>query len=178
MTITNVCSYVKALPRDLWKIFRPALRRRTIGTGGERITSGVMPQRAIQDGLFRLEGGDLVLVGGYSPSSGRYHFPVAPVCPYTGADDVEEVALSSTGTLWSWTAVSAPPPGYEGEVPYGLGVVELDGGLRVVGRLTESDPGSLENGQPMRVVADAVFVDDEGADVITWAFAPQDGGDG
>ena len=28
------------------------------------------------------------LIGGYSPGSGRYHFPLAPVCPYTGADDV------------------------------------------------------------------------------------------
>ena len=34
----------------------------------------------------------------------------------------------------------APPPGYLGEVPFGFGVVELDEGLRVLGRLTESDP--------------------------------------
>ena len=34
------------------------------------------------------------LIGGYSPDSGRYHFPLAPVCPYTGADDVQEVRLS------------------------------------------------------------------------------------
>jgi uncharacterized protein len=109
----------------------------------------------------------LTLVGGYSPTSGHHHFPLAPVCPYTGADDVEEVTLPATGRLWLWTAVTSAPPGYEGPVPYGFGVVELDGiGLRVVGRLTETDPAVLHEGQPMRVVVDRF------GDVETYAFAP------
>ncbi len=50
----------------------------------------------------------------------------------------------TSGRLWLWTAVTSAPPGYAGPVPYGFGVVELDGvGLRVVGRLTESDPANL-----------------------------------
>ena len=36
--------------------------------------------------------------------------------------------------------MTAPPPGYQGEVPYGIGVVELPEGVRVITRLTESDP--------------------------------------
>ena len=131
-----------------------------------------MSERAIRDGLFRVEDGTVVLLGGFSPSSGRFHFPRAPVCPYTGAEDVEEVDLSGRGALWSWTAVTAPPPGYRGDVPYGLGVVELEEGLRVVGRLTEGDPSRLREGQPMRVVSDTVFLDHDGAEVVTWAFAP------
>jgi uncharacterized OB-fold protein len=110
--------------------------------------------------------GGAVLRGGYSPSSGHHHFPLAGVCPYTGADDVEPVALPTTGTLWLWTAVTSAPPGYDGPVPYGFGVVELDGvGLRVVGRLTESDPSPLREGHPMRVV-----VDELPGGVTTWAF--------
>jgi uncharacterized OB-fold protein len=117
--------------------------------------------------LTEVEGG-AALVGGYSPTSGRYHFPLGPACPYTGAEDVEEVPLSTEGRLWAWTTVTAPPPGYEGPVPYGFGIVELEReGLRVVGRLTEADPARLEAGQPMRVVADHLP-----GDVVTWAFAP------
>ena len=56
--------------------------------------------------------------------------------------------LSRQGTLWAWTAVTAPPPGYQGEVPFGIGVVELPEGVRVITRLTESDPGALAEGQP------------------------------
>lgn len=116
--------------------------------------------------LFRVDGDQLVLRGGRSRSSGLYHFPLSDVCPYTGTDDVEPVDLPTSGRLWLWTAVTSAPPGYAGAVPYGFGVVELDGvGLRVVGRLAESDPTRLEAGQPMRLVVD------EFEDVTTWAFA-------
>lgn len=124
---------------------------------------------AVAPGLFELdEDGTLTLVGGFSPSSGHHHFPLGPVCPYTGADDVEPAALPRTGALWAWTAVTASPPGYDGPVPYGFGVVELDAiGLRVVTRLTEADPSRLHEGQAMALVAD-----DLGAGTLTWAFAP------
>ena len=115
--------------------------------------------------LLEVDGDAVRLIGGFSPTSGHHHFPLAPVCPYTGAEDVQRVTLPTTGTLWAWTAVTTPPPGYDGPVPYGFGVVELDGvGLRVVGRLTESEPSTLREGQPMRVVAEQV------GDLVVWAF--------
>ena len=50
----------------------------------------VMVFTAVQEGLFDLhDDGTLDLVGGYSPTSDRYHFPLLTTCPYTGADDVE-----------------------------------------------------------------------------------------
>lgn len=85
------------------------------------------------------------------------------------------MALSPWGTLFAWTAVTAPPPGYQGEVPFGFGIVELSGAemgdarLRVIGRLTESDPDALTFGQPMRVVVDTLP-----GDRPMWAFAPAD----
>ncbi|MGH9111252.1 MAG: Zn-ribbon domain-containing OB-fold protein [Acidimicrobiales bacterium] len=124
---------------------------------------------AAPDGLFELAAdGSLTLLGGYSPTSGLHHFPQGPACPYSGADDVEQVRLPATGSLWAWTSVTSAPPGYRGPVPYGFGIVELDGiGLRVVGRITEADPAALSHGQPMRLVAD--HIDDE---LTVWAFAP------
>ena len=75
----------------------------------------------LHEGVFRQRpDGSIVLIGGYSPSSGRTHFPRLPACPYTGADDVEEVELPTGGTLWGWTGVTARPPGYDGEMPFGF----------------------------------------------------------
>lgn len=117
--------------------------------------------------LLEIDGGAVRLIGGYSPTSGQHHFPLSPVCPYSGSDDVERVLLPSTGRLWAWTAVTTAPPGYDGPIPYGFGVVELDGiGLRVVGRLTEADPDTLRDGQPMRVISERI------GDIDVWVFTP------
>jgi uncharacterized OB-fold protein len=83
------------------------------------------------------------------------------------------VDLSPRGTLWAWTTVTAPPPGYRGETPYGVGVVELPEGIRVIARLTESDAGALEVGQSMELRIVPLHTDDEGRTVVTFAFAPE-----
>ena len=81
------------------------------------------------------------------------------------------MTLARAGTLWAWTAVTAAPPGYEGPVPFGFGVVELTNErLRIITRLTEPDPERLQFGQPMRLVADDAAATT--AIVVTWAFAP------
>ena len=123
---------------------------------------------AIHDGLFEIGAdGAVALVGGYSPSSGQFHFPLLDTCPYSGATDVERVLLSRDATLWAWTAVTAPPPGYEGPVPYGFGVVELvRERLRVITRLREANPQRLSFGQPMTIVTEELP-----GGKVTWAFA-------
>jgi len=122
----------------------------------------------IQEGLFEIAAdGSIALIGGYSPTSTKYHFPLLDTCPYSGATDVQRVTLSGAATLWAWTAVTAAPPGYEGAVPYGFGVVELvHEQLRIITRLRESDPAQLEFGQAMTLVADELP-----NGVVTWAFA-------
>jgi uncharacterized OB-fold protein len=129
--------------------------------------------RLVHDALFRLgDDGEIRLLGGFSPSSGKHHFPLLPACPYTGADDVQPVELSDHGTLWGWTAVTTAPPGYLGEIPFGFGVVELPEGLRVLTRITESDPSKLEFGMEMQLVVAPLHTDDDGTQVVTYAFAP------
>ena len=108
------------------------------------------------------------LVGGRCAACDRVHFPPAEWCPWCGAAGATAATLSTTGTLWAWTAVVAPPPGYDGDVPYGFGVVELPAdGLRVITRLTESDPARLSLGQ--QVVFRTVPLADG---TTTWAFGP------
>lgn len=114
------------------------------------------------------------LRAGRCPGCGHHHFPATTDCPYCGAPGAEEVALEGAGRLWAWTAVTSAPPGYLGPVPYGFGVVELPEGLRVVGRLTESDPAALSEGQAMVLVTEELPTADGGA-LTVWAFAPAGG---
>jgi uncharacterized OB-fold protein len=123
----------------------------------------------VQPGLFT-ETEPPHLLGGRCHSCGEHHFPRADVCPYCASDETEPAELSNSGRLWAWTAVTHAPPGYRGPIPYGFGVVELAEGIRVVTRLTESDPGRLRADQPMHLVLDPLHVD-EGRSVVTYAFA-------
>lgn len=124
--------------------------------------------------MLRDDGDGPRLIGAMCVPCGERAFPYTDVCPWCGADATRQVSLAPTGTLWAWTAVTAAPPGYSGAVPYGFGVVELDDGLRVVTRLTESDPAASSFGQPMKLVLDVVDRDEAGDDVVTWAFEAVD----
>jgi uncharacterized protein len=125
----------------------------------------------VREGLFS-DGDAPVLLGSRCTACGAHHFPAHQTCPYCSADGVEQCRLSRTGVLWAWTAVNAAPPGYRGEVPYGFGVVELAEGIRVVSRLTETDPALLRAGQAMALVVVPLHVDDEDRQITTFAFAP------
>lgn len=134
--------------------------------------------RPIHEALFDVdERGEPFLLGGECPRCGRVQFPVASTCPACGADGVQTVRLPGHGTLWGWTAVTAPPPGYLGGVPFGFGVVELEGGLRVISRLEEPDPARLTFGMPMRLVLAELGPDpdaDDDVPVTTYSFTPDD----
>lgn len=123
-----------------------------------------------------LTSGEVRLLGGYSATSGRHHFPLADCCPYSGADDVVPGALPATGQLTYWTVVTVPPPGYLGPVPYGFGVVELDAvGLLLVSRLTTAAYDSLQPGTQVALTVE--HMPTGGGTLAIWAFQPVgDGG--
>jgi uncharacterized OB-fold protein len=125
----------------------------------------------VREGLFTDT--DLpALLGSRCAACGSVLFPRADACPYCATDSPEPVELSRRGTLWAWTAVTAPPPGYEGDVPFGFGVVELPEGLRVIARLTEGNPSALASGQTMELRVVPLHRDENGNDVVTYAFEP------
>jgi len=112
------------------------------------------------------------LLGARCRACDRYFFPRADQCPYCSSTDAEPVALSDTGSVWGWTIVHTAPPGYEGPVPFGFGVVELPEGLRVVTRLEVTDPADLDFGAPVRLAVAPLHENDDGDLVVTYTFAP------
>ncbi|HEY6624799.1 MAG TPA: OB-fold domain-containing protein [Acidimicrobiales bacterium] len=122
----------------------------------------------IDQSVLRVDDDGITLLGGWSPSSGYRHFPPSPVCPFTGADDIEPVDLPRSGTVWLHTSVNLPPPGYRGTVPYGFGIVELDGEplLRIISRLGGD---GLAPGTRVRLTGEEL-PGPEGEPVLTWSF--------
>ena len=128
-------------------------------------------------GLFELGAAGARLLGGFCPACRRYHFPATGDCPYCAAQRCERRPLSSRGKLCLFTTVINRPPGYTGDVPFGFGVVELPEGVRVIARLTEPDLDRLAFDMAVQLTIVPLHVDEEGRQVVTYAFAP-DGGAG
>jgi uncharacterized OB-fold protein len=129
--------------------------------------------KPVHGGLFgEDEQGAPYLVGGRCRTCERLQFPLQSTCPACGGGGIDEIHLSGEGTLWGWTAVTAPPPGYLGETPFGFGVVELPEGLRVITRIEETDPGRLAFGMRVDLVLVELGADDEGEVLTTYSFAP------
>ncbi len=130
--------------------------------------------RPICPGLFVEDGGTPRLRAARCSTCSRLHFPAGTTCPYCGADGCVEAPVGPSGRLWLYTAVLARPPGYRGEVPYGFGVVEVENGLRVIARLTESRLERLRPGLPVHLVVEPLFTDDDGETVLSYAFRPEE----
>ncbi len=61
------------------------------------------------------------------------------ICSNCLGDSFKPVEVAGIGTLASWTTIRRAPPRFRDEAPYQVGVVDLDGGQRVTGRLLPSD---------------------------------------
>ncbi len=101
---------------------------------------------------------------------------VGSLCQNCGSDALTAVSLGKNGTLWTFTVVRHKPPGdYRGAepfVPFGLGLVELPEGIRVLAPLGTAIDG-LHIGQDL-VFQPVVFADGQGGELVAFEFLPVD----
>ena len=125
--------------------------------------------RAIAEGLFTDETPPR-LVGGRDRATGRVVFPCPP------GNQFEPVALSRTGTLWSFTIQryrpkSPPYAGPEAFRPWPVGYVELPGEVIVEARLTNVAFEDIHIGMALELTQ--IPLDPDAAEsVLVHAFQP------
>lgn len=134
---------------------------------------------SINEQVLDISGDKPRLLGGRCKDCGNHTFPLLSGCAKCAGFNMEEVTLSTTGTLWAWTVQGFPPknPPYLGEndperfEAFGVGYVELPE-LKVEARLTENEPAALKIGMNMELTVEPLFTDKEGNEVVTFAFTP------
>jgi uncharacterized OB-fold protein len=136
-------------------------------------------QIPVAPGLFTWPAEMPALLGSRCNSCGIASFPAAESCMACSGQDVAIEELPRRGTLWTWTIQQFMPksPYHSDETPetftpYGVGYLELPGGVRVEGRLTENDPEKLHIGMTMDVIFDKWRTEDNGDEVISFFFRP------
>ena len=130
------------------------------------------------EGWFK-DGPDPALIGTQCTSCQSIFFPPErtfcrnPACMN---DEFSDKELSRRGKLWSYTTNNYQPPApvitEEPYQPYAMGMVDLDGGLRVMGRIDVDDPMAVEVGAKVELVVGKLGCDDEGNEIVTWMFRP------
>jgi uncharacterized OB-fold protein len=135
----------------------------------------------IAEGLFTWPAEHPALLASRCNDCGIASFPPASSCMACSGRDVSTETLPGRGTLWTWTIQQfmPKPPYHSGETPetfkpYGVGYVELPGGVRVEGRLLENDPDKLRIGMDMEVVFDTWRTDEDGNEIVGFFFRPMD----
>jgi hypothetical protein len=118
------------------------------------------------------------LIGSRCRSCGSYAFPPGRTsCPNPGcgSEELEDVALSRRGRVWSWTVNRyAPPPPYVAADPFEpfvVAAVELAEERMVILGQVEGDAADVRIGSEMELLVGTLHEDDEGPRHI-WKWRP------
>jgi uncharacterized OB-fold protein len=130
------------------------------------------------EGLFAETADGPRLLGSKCRGCGAVYFPKDTVCHNPDCDDLEmeDAAFGPTGTIWGCAIQNYPPPPpaltREPYEPYAMGLIDLDDGLRVMGRIDVDDPMDATVGGRVELVIGELCDDDEGNEIVTWMFRP------
>ncbi|RLF55534.1 MAG: transcriptional regulator [Thermoplasmata archaeon] len=116
------------------------------------------------------------LIGSRCKVCNRIFFPPREVCPYCrrkSLGKMEEMKLKGKGRLITYTIIYTPPSNFENQVPYAVGIVELDEGPRITSQIVDCDPEKLKIGMRVEAVFRKIQEDgDTGAIYYGYKFRP------
>ncbi|MEM9384805.1 MAG: OB-fold domain-containing protein [Pseudomonadota bacterium] len=117
------------------------------------------------------------LLGSRCQACGEVFFPKVKACANCASQDVVTHALGYEGTLWSWTVQRFPPKApYDDGLPreqfkpFGVGLVEMAGGVKIKARVRLSS-NTLRVGE--RLVLGTVLLrhQADGSGISTYEFS-------
>ena len=138
------------------------------------------PKLPAMDGWFTMDAAAPHLLGSRCTQCKSYFFPKETLfCrnPSCAGREFEDVPLSRTGTLWSYTTNHYQPPAPyvspDPFVPYTVAAVELAAERMVVlGQLAHGvDPKTLKVGMTVELVLETLYADDK-AEYVVWKWKP------
>ena len=82
---------------------------------------------------------------------GKICFPPRLVCPVCGHREFDKVKLADEGVVKTYTVIQTAPSGFEDEVPYAIGLVELKDGVTTMMQIADCEAEDLSIGMPVKV---------------------------
>ncbi len=91
------------------------------------------------------------LEAGKCKSCGKVSFPPRSKCPKCGSSESEVTVLPDHGVVKTFTVIHVPPSQFEDQAPYAVGIVELDGGVRITAQIVDCPHEDIKIGQKVRI---------------------------
>jgi hypothetical protein len=103
------------------------------------------------------------VLGSVCKECGNIMIPLNPICSRCGSFDVEKFESRGEGKIRSFTVIYIAPGKFKDEAPYVVGLIHLDEGGTVMGRITGAAPNKLEDIKVGTKVKLEAFVEGEEA---------------
>jgi uncharacterized protein len=136
------------------------------------IAKSTKKQVPVSERLFTWPSDVPCLIGTRCRKCGEVFFPTQIACSFCSSTDTEEITFSRRGILDYYTCTWYPTPGYSGPVPLCIGFVRLPEGTKIISPLAKCRIEELKIGMEMEMVVQPVATDDQGNDVMGFAFRP------
>lgn len=91
------------------------------------------------------------LEAGKCKKCGKVFFPPRLICDSCESREFESVNLGREGTLITYTIIRVPPGQFSDQAPYAVGIVELDGGVRITTQIIDCDFDEIKIGKKVKV---------------------------
>lgn len=142
------------------------------------LNSSEKKQLPIREGLFKTPLSPLeqvTLMGSECKDCSEVSLGKRQTCSNCGGKDLEEIPLSRKGKLWTYTIIRHKPPGdYKGPdpfTPFGLGLVELPEGIRVLSPI-HCDLKRISIGMELELEVYPLYTDENKNQVMAFRFRP------
>ena len=100
---------------------------------------------------------------------GKVFFPPRVVCNSCRGRQFSKVTLAQSGTVETFTVIHVAPSGFGDQVPYAVGIIKLDDGVKVTAQIADADLEKLAVGDRVKLEFRRVQQDGESG-VICYGY--------
>ena len=109
------------------------------------------------------------LMGAKCIKCGKIMLPPRPICIQCYSKDLEWIKLENKGKLLTYTIIHVAPPQFQHLVPYAVGIIELEKGLKLPGMIKGIDFDKIKIGMELKIEVEPVTKEEaEGQEWPTW----------
>ncbi|UCF79668.1 MAG: Zn-ribbon domain-containing OB-fold protein [Candidatus Eiseniibacteriota bacterium] len=82
---------------------------------------------------------------------GKVSFPPRSKCPKCGGVEFDEARLPEKGVVKTFTIIRVAPSQFVEQAPYAVGIVELEGGVKITAQIVDCPLEDIKIGQKVRI---------------------------